>query len=81
MCGSNSGFYLKSGVAFFDEVRLFDLTDVTYRPLNTATGEPGDGLKVEPEQIGIFDPSYPLKRATQLRHGRRPVRGASAVAR
>ena len=61
------GFYMKSGVAFFDEVRLFDLTDVIYQPLNTSTGEPGDGLRVQPEQIGIFDPSYPLKRATQLR--------------
>ena len=61
------GFYRKSGVAFFDEIRLFDLTDVTYQPINTATGEPGDGLKVMPEQIGMFDPSYPLKRASQLR--------------
>ena len=46
---------------------LFDLTEATCRPINTATGEPGDGLKVTPEQIGIFDPSYPLQRATQLR--------------
>ncbi|MHB9076527.1 MAG: beta-galactosidase [Pirellulaceae bacterium] len=61
------GFYRKSGVAFFDEVRLFDLTDVAFQPINTATGEPGDGLKVLPEQIGMFDPSYPLKRAAQLR--------------
>jgi hypothetical protein len=61
------GFYLKSGIAFFDEIRLFDLTEATWRPINTATGEPGDGLKVAPEQIGIFDPSYPLKRASQLR--------------
>ncbi len=61
------GFYLKSGVAFFDDVRLFDLTDATSRPINTADGEPGDGLKVTPEQIGMFDPSYPLRRAAQLR--------------
>ncbi|MHB0955665.1 MAG: beta-galactosidase [Pirellulaceae bacterium] len=61
------GFYMKSGVAFFDEVRLFDLTEVTRQPLNTATGDPGDGLRVRPEQIGMFDPSYPLKRASQMR--------------
>ncbi|NLX57240.1 MAG: hypothetical protein GXY58_19195 [Planctomycetaceae bacterium] len=61
------GFFQKSGVAFFDEIRLFDVTDAVSSPINTATGEPGDGLKVTPAQIGIFDPSYPLKRAVQLR--------------
>ena len=36
-------------------------------PVNTATGAPGDGLQVSPAQIGIFDASYPLKRAVELR--------------
>ncbi|MGQ9732857.1 MAG: hypothetical protein ACUVX8_16485, partial [Candidatus Zipacnadales bacterium] len=30
--------------------------------MNTARGEPGDSLKVSPEQIGVFDPQFPLKR-------------------
>ena len=61
------GFYRQSGIAFFDEVHLFDVTDALFQPMNTATGEPGDGLHVQPEQIGIFDPSYPLKRAVRVR--------------
>ena len=32
--------------------------------MNTARGEPGDSLKVSPEQIGVFDPQFPLKRVT-----------------
>jgi len=75
------GFYLKSGVAHFDEVRLFDVTDATGQPINTATGLPGDGLQVAPEQIGIFDPSYPLKRAAQLRTAPDQLVVQQAVAR
>ncbi len=75
------GFYLKSGIAYFDDVYLFDVTDAACRPLNTADGEPGDGLKVSPEQIGIFDPSYPLQRAVQLRTAAGQCVVQAAVAR
>ncbi len=37
------------------------------KPLNTATGKPADGLELSREQIGIFDASFPLKRARRLR--------------
>ncbi len=30
--------------------------------MNTARGQPGDSLKIGPEQIGVFDASFPLKR-------------------
>jgi hypothetical protein len=61
------GFYRQSGTAYFDEVHLFDVTDALFQPMNTATGEPGDGLRVRPEQLGMFDPSYPLKRVVRVR--------------
>jgi hypothetical protein len=61
------GFYRQSGTAYFDEVHLFDVTDALFRPMNTASGEPGDGLRVRPEQLGMFDPSYPLKRVVRVR--------------
>ncbi len=62
-----AGLYRKNGTAWFDDIRLFDLQEAQFLPLNTADGKPGDGLKVTPQQIGIFDPSYPLKRAVVLR--------------
>ncbi len=62
-----AGLYRKNGTASFDDVQLWDLEDARFLPINTSWGEPGDGLKVLPQQLGIFDPSYPLKRATQLR--------------
>ncbi len=32
--------------------------------MNTARGEPGDALQVTPEQIGVFDAGFPLKRVS-----------------
>ena len=37
-----------------------------FRPLNTARGKPLNELKLEPEQIGMFDACFPLKRACRL---------------
>ncbi len=61
------GLYQTHGTAWFDDIRLSDITDGQVRPMNTSTGKPMDGLVVAPEQIGIFDASYPLKRAVSLR--------------
>ncbi len=65
------GLFRKNGTACFDDIRLVDLEDATFEPINTSWGEPGDGLRVAPEQIGIFDPSYPLKRAARLKTARK----------
>jgi len=61
------GLYLAHGAAWFDDLRLVETTGLQFRPMNTATGKPGDGLAVAPTQIGIFDPSFPLKRVRVLR--------------
>ena len=59
------GIYEGHGTAWFDDVSL------TARPaevvMNTAKGEPADALTVKPEQVGVFDLSYPLERAKSLR--------------
>ena len=61
------GLYQANGTAWFDDVRLGDLTGVGFRPLNTATGKPADGLEVAPAQIGVFDASFPLQRVQSIR--------------
>ena len=61
------GLYNCSGTAWFDDFRLGDITGAQYRPMNTSTGRPTDGLEVVPSQIGVFDASYRLKRACRLR--------------
>jgi hypothetical protein len=61
------GLYEANGTAWFDDIRLGDITGLDYRPMNTATGKPADGLLVEPTQIGVFDASFPLKRACSIR--------------
>ena len=61
------GFFQAHGMAWFDDIRLVETTGLQYRPMNTATGTPADGLSVAPTQIGIFDPSFPLKRACRIR--------------
>ena len=35
--------------------------------LNTRFGEPGDTMKLHPEQLGVFDPSYLLQRVASVR--------------
>ncbi len=37
------------------------------RAMNSATGVALNELKLEPDQIGIFDPSFPLKRVARIR--------------
>lgn len=37
-----------------------------FRPMNTARGKPRNELKLEPEQLGMFDACFPLKRACRL---------------
>lgn len=61
------GLYQAHGTAWFDDIRLVETTGLQLRPMNTSTGTPGDGLSVAPTQIGIFDASFPLKRACMLR--------------
>ncbi|MGC9317736.1 MAG: beta-galactosidase [Armatimonadota bacterium] len=57
------GLYRCHGRAWFDRVQLVDVTDFTYRPLNTSSGEPRDGLVTSAHQMGMCDADFPLKRA------------------
>ncbi len=59
------GLYRATGTAWFDDLRLCNVTGVAYEPINTAMGGPGDGLQLQPTQLGAFDPSAPLKRAVR----------------
>jgi len=61
------GLYRALGTAWFDDIRVCDVTGIRFVPINTATGHPDDGLTVSPAQIGVFDPSFPLKRAQGMR--------------
>jgi hypothetical protein len=47
-----------------------------FRPMNTARGKPLNELKLEPEQMGMFDACFPLKRARRMAtaEGQRVVR-------
>ena len=65
--GLRFGLYNASGTAWFDDFHLGDVTGATLHPINTSTGHPADGLDVLPAQIGAFDASYKLKRASRLR--------------
>ncbi|HUT88613.1 MAG TPA: beta-galactosidase trimerization domain-containing protein [Thermoguttaceae bacterium] len=62
-----AGLYQARGTAWFDDLRLGNVTGVEFRPMNTSTGTPADGLDVSPAQIGAFDASFPLKRACTLK--------------
>jgi len=50
--------------------------DSLFRPMGSARGKPMNELKLEPEQLGMFDASFPLKRACRLAaaQGQRIVR-------
>ena len=57
------------GYAFNDQLRQSGgqwMPESVPKPLNTASGKPLDGLELSREQIGIFDASFPLKRARRL---------------
>lgn len=58
------GLYHAIGTAWFDDIRLAKITAAQPSPLNTSTGNPQDGLQVAPSQIGVFDASFPLRRAS-----------------
>lgn len=53
------GIYEGQGEAWFSS---FEIRERLETRINTAKGEPMDGLVVQPFQIGIFDPSYRLER-------------------
>jgi len=55
-CGIIQG----QGEAWFSSLEIKERSEAR---INTAKGEPLDGLVVQPFQIGIFDPSYKLERA------------------
>ena len=61
------GLYLAAGTAWFDDVRLSDVTGLEARPMNTSTGVPADGLDVSPHQIGAFDADFRLERVHEVK--------------
>lgn len=63
------GLYLATGTAWFDDIRLCQVDRVRQQPMNTATGDPGDGLGIAAWQIGAFDASFPLRRVARVLPG------------
>ncbi len=61
------GIYRAHGTAWFDDLQLVQVPSVQIGPLNTATGTAGNMLGLAPEQIGIFDACFPLKRVCSMR--------------
>jgi len=59
------GTYLGSGTAEFSELQLAPWTEKVV--MTTSDGIPGDGLQCRPEQMGLFDPSFPLRGAAAVR--------------
>jgi len=51
------------GTAYFDDVAI----EVGTGLVNTHWGTPQDGLEIEEQQIGVFDPSFRLERAQGIR--------------
>ncbi len=60
------GLYRAGGTAWFDDFRLGDITGCLPTPMNTRSGLPKDGLVVGPDQIGVFDADYRLKRVARV---------------
>ncbi|HQK92116.1 MAG TPA: beta-galactosidase [Armatimonadota bacterium] len=58
------GIYRASGTAWFDDVVAIE--SPPRHQINTSDGQPGDGLVTSPAQIGLCDPSAPLKRVARL---------------
>lgn len=58
------GVYNGAGAAVFDEVVVAPWPEKTI--MNSADGRPGDGLGLAPEQLGLFDPAFPLRRASRV---------------
>ncbi len=61
------GLFQTHGSAWFDDIRLSDVTGTRLEPMNTSGGRPMDGLVVRPEQLGMFDASFPLRRVRSIR--------------
>lgn len=61
------GLYQASGTAWFDGFHLADVSGLQARPMNTSTGKAGDGLGINPMQIGAFDADYRLKRVVSVK--------------
>ncbi len=64
------GIYRAHGIADFDKVQLVDLTPYRYRPLNTSSGQPRDGLQCAAFQMGMCDADFPLARVARIRPAR-----------
>ena len=60
------GIYNAHGTAWFDDLRLANVTGMEPKPMNTATGKPTDGLVTSPAQIGAFDADFGLKRVRSM---------------
>lgn len=61
------GLYRARGTAWFDRVQLVDVTELDYRPLNTSSAPPGDGLHTAAYQMGMCDADFPLERAVAVK--------------
>jgi len=75
----NAGFYHARGRAWFDDFSLRPLKPEIQ--LNTHRGEVGDSLKTSPFQVGVFDPSYRLKRVARVKSAPDPAVAALALDR
>jgi len=60
------GLFRAQGTIWVDDVRLGKADGTDPRPMNTATGHPGDGLITDVRQIGVFDADYRLKRVHRV---------------
>ncbi|MCX7597400.1 MAG: beta-galactosidase [Armatimonadetes bacterium] len=60
------GLYGATGQVWLDKAQLIDVTGLRYRPLNTSSGKPGDGLELMPYQMGMCDAHYRLRRAVSV---------------
>lgn len=58
------GIYRASGTAWFDDVVAIE--SPPRHQINTSDGQPADGLVTSPTQIGLCDPSVPLKRVARV---------------
>lgn len=70
----SGGCFLSTGGYAFDEPcalnasgQMLPTAPADGPRLNARYGKPGDTLGLEPDQIGVFDPSYQLKRVASLR--------------
>lgn len=55
--------------SIFDSITAKDVSDVSFetKSMNTRHGVSGDTLGLQPDQIGVFDPSYHLKYVSEMK--------------